>query len=108
MEREIDQNDVFSLGVGGKYNFARKISINAEYFWLLPGQTADDFINSLSLGFDFQTGGHVFQLHITNSQGIIEKDFIAGTIDLWKDGDLYLGFNIYRVFPLGEKRKNIY
>lgn len=108
VEYEIDQNDVFALGFSGKYNFARKVSINAEYFWLLPGQTADDFENSLSLGFDFETGGHVFQLHLSNSQGITTKDFIAGTTGRWLDGDLYLGFNIYRVFPLGKKRKNIY
>lgn len=105
---EIDQNDVFALGFSGKYNFARKVSINAEYFLLMPGQTADDFENSFSVGFDFQTGGHLFQLHISNSRGTIEKDFIAGTTGRWLDGDLYLGFNIYRVFPLGEKRKNIY
>jgi opacity protein-like surface antigen len=108
VKREVDQNDVFAIGVGGKYNFSKKISVNAEYFWLLPGQTADDFTNNFSLGFDFLTGGHVFQLHISNAQGTIEKDFIAGASDLWKDGDLYLGFNIYRVFPLGKKRKNIY
>jgi hypothetical protein len=106
--REIDQNDLFALGFVGKYNFARKVSINSEYFWLLPGQTANDFQNSFSVGFDFQTGGHVFQLHISNSQGTIEREFIAGTIGRWLDGDLFLGFNIYRVFPLSEKRKNIY
>jgi hypothetical protein len=108
VKREIDQNDVFALGVSGKYNFTRKISVNAEYFWLLPGQTADDFTNTFSLGFDFQTGGHVFQLHVSNAQGTIEEDFIASVEELWRDGDLYLGFNIYRVFPLGKKRKNIY
>jgi len=105
---EKDQNDVFALGFSGKYNFARKVSINAEYFWLMPGQTADDFENSFSVGFDFQTGGHVFQLHLSNSQGTIEKDFIAATTGRWLEGDLFLGFNIYRVFPLSEKRKNIY
>jgi len=108
VEYEIDQNDVFALGFSGKYNFLRKVSVNAEYFWLLPGNTADNFENSFSLGFDFETGGHLFQLHISNSQGIIEKDFIAETTGRWLDGDLFLGFNIYRVFPLGEKRKNIY
>ena len=107
VELEIDQNDVFALGFSGKYNFARKVSLNAEYFLLLPGQTANDYNNNFSLGFDFETGGHVFQLHISNSQGIIEKDFIAQTTGRWLDGDLFLGFNIYRVFPLGEKRKNI-
>jgi len=105
---EIDQNSVFALGFGGKYNFTKKISINAEYFWLLPGQTADDYQNSFSAGFDFLTGGHVFQLHVSNSQGTNEKDFITRTTGRWLDGDLFLGFNIYRVFPLSEKRKNIY
>jgi hypothetical protein len=108
VERAIDQNDVFAVGLGGKFQFVRKISINAEYFWLAPGQTADDYYNSFSLGFDFETGGHVFQLHATNSRGTTEKDFIAGTNGKWLDGDIYLGFNIYRVFPLDEKRKNIY
>ena len=108
VRRNIDQNDVFALGLAGKYNFVRKISFNAECFLLMPGQTADDFNNTLSLGFDFVTGGHVFQLHLSNSQGTIEKDFIAGTTGRWLDGDLFLGFNIYRVFPLGQKRKNIY
>lgn len=108
VEQEIDQNDVFALGFSGKYNFARKISVNAEYFWLMPGQTADDYANSFSVGFDFETGGHVFQLHLSNSQGTIEKDFIAATTGKWLEGDLFFGFNIYRVFPLGGKRKNIY
>lgn len=106
--RDIDQNDVFALGFSGKYNFTRKISINPEYFLLMPGQTAEDFQNSFTLNFDFETGGHVFQLHISNSRGTTEKDIIAGTTGRWLDGDLYLGFNIYRIFPLSEKRKNIY
>lgn len=108
VERAIDQNDVFAIGLSGKFQFVKKISVNAEYFWLLPGQTADDYENSFSIGFDFETGGHVFQLHASNSRGTTEKDFIAGTTGRWLDGDIYLGFNIYRVFPLSEKRKNIY
>lgn len=108
VKREIDQNDVFAAGFGGKYNFTKKVSINMEYFWLLPGQTASDFQNSFSVGFDFQTGGHVFQLHVSNSQGTNEQDFVTSTTGRWLDGDLFLGFNIYRVFPLGERRKNIY
>jgi len=108
VRREIDQNDVFAIGFGGKYNFTRKVSINTEYFWLLPGQTAKDFQNSFSVGFDFLTGGHVFQIHVSNAQGTNEQDFVTSTTGRWLDGDLFLGFNIYRVFPLGKKRKNIY
>ena len=108
VERNIDQNDVFAIGFSGKYQFARKISLNAEYFWLVPGQTADDRINNFSLGFDFETGGHVFQLHATNARGTTEQGFITETTGRWLDGDIFLGFSIYRIFPLDEKRKNIY
>lgn len=108
VEADIDQNDVFAVGLGGKFQFVKKISINAEYFWLAPGQTANVYNSSFSLGFDFETGGHVFQIHATNSKGTTEKDFIAGTSGKWLEGDIFLGFNIYRVFPLDEKRKNIY
>jgi hypothetical protein len=54
----------------------------------------------LSLGFDIETGGHVFQLIFTNSLGIIEKDFIGETTGRWSKGDIHFGFNISRVFTL--------
>jgi hypothetical protein len=59
----------------------------------------------LSLGIDLGTGGHVFQLHFTNSLGMTEKSFIAETPGQWSDGDIMFGFNISRVFQLGEKHK---
>ena len=65
---------------------------------------ADDLQNSLSLGLDIETGGHVFQLHITNSRGRFERSFLAETAGRWLDGDLYFGFNIKRVFQVGDRR----
>lgn len=97
-----DQNNVYALGVGSRYKITKRTSINAEYFYLLPGATADDNINSLSLGVDIETGGHVFQLHITNSQGMIEKFFIPQTQGKWSRGDIYFGFNISRVFDFNK------
>ncbi|HCY89628.1 MAG TPA: hypothetical protein DHV17_05155, partial [Chitinophagaceae bacterium] len=61
--------------------------------------------NSLSLGFDIETGGHVFQLHVTNSQGMAERTFITETTGLWEKGDLYFGFNISRVFTVGKRKR---
>jgi hypothetical protein len=72
---------------------------------LLPGATADEFRNSLALGFDIETGGHVFQLHFTNSQGMIEKFFIPQTTGRWLKGDIYFGFNIARAFTLKAKNE---
>lgn len=93
-----NQNDVFAIGISGRQKLTKRISLNAEYFYLIPGYTATNFSNCLSIGFDIETGGHVFQLHITNAQGMTENYFIAENKSSWKNGDIYFGFNISRVF----------
>ena len=100
-----DDNNVFALGLGTRYKLTKRTSFNAEYFYLPPGPTADDFKNALSLGFDIETGGHVFQLHVTNAQGMIEKFFIPETIGAWDKGDIYFGFNISRIFSFNKEEK---
>jgi hypothetical protein len=99
-----DQNNIFSIGTGGRYKLGKKFSLNGEYFYVLPGKTADDYANSLSFGFDIEAAGHVFQIHVTNSQPMFARGFITETLGEWAEGEVYLGFNIYRVFPL-RKRK---
>ena len=101
VEAETDQNNVFSAGIGGRYKLARKFSVNSEYYFLFPGKTADDYSDSFSLGFDIETGGHVFQIHFTNSQLMYTPGFIARTDGSWMDGNIFIGFNIYRIFTLG-------
>jgi hypothetical protein len=54
----------------------------------------------LSLGVDIETGGHVFQLHITNSKGMNEKAFIGETTQNWGKGQIQIGFNLSRVFTI--------
>ena len=105
VETTMDQNNVFAAGVGGRYKITPKTALTGDYFYLLPGQTADDYANTLSLGFDFETGGHVFQIHFTNSQLMFAPGYIARTEGKWSEGDIYIGFNIYRVFSLGNKNK---
>jgi hypothetical protein len=107
VETAEDQNNVFSVGMSGRYKVAKKVSLNGEYFYLLPGPVADNFANSFSLGVDLETGGHVFQLHFTNSQIMFAKGFITETEGSWLDGEIFIGFNIYRIFPLGKKGKNL-
>jgi hypothetical protein len=52
----------------------------------------------LSIGFDLETGGHVFQMHFTNSQGIDEAGYLGRTTGDWTKGDVFFGFNLARVF----------
>jgi hypothetical protein len=101
-----DQNNIYSVGFGGRYKLTPKFSINSEYYYLLPGETADDYANSLSFGVDIETGGHVFQLHFTNSQLMYTPGFIARTEGKWEEGDIFIGFNIFRVFSLSRKDKS--
>jgi len=94
------KNDIFALGIGGRIKITKRTSLNVEYFYLLDPKKASNqsLQNSLSIGFDIETGGHVFQLHFTNSVGLIEKDFIAGTTNKWEKGEVGYGFNISRTF----------
>ena len=98
-----DQNDVFAIGFGGRYKLSNRVSVNAEYYYQLPGTNADKYPNSVSLGFDIETGGHIFQLHVTNSKGMIEQYFIANTTGEISEGDIYFGFNINRVFTIKKR-----
>ena len=93
-----DQNTVPAIGFGARYRITPRFCLNGEYYYLLPGQTAEDFYNSLSLGVSIQTGGHVFQLHFSNSRGMTEKKFVTETRGDWLNGDIYFGFNIIRLF----------
>ena len=103
VETTSEENDVFALGVAGRVKITKRITLNAEYIYVLPDQIADDLYNSLSIGFDIETGGHVFQLHFTNSTSMIEKGFVAETDKSWSDSDIQFGFNISRVFTIGKK-----
>jgi hypothetical protein len=99
---ELDHNDVYAVGFGGRYKISARMSVNAEYFLtILPsveGRTNNP--NSFSVGVDIETGGHVFQIMLTNSLPMIERGFIAETTEQWNDGGIHLGFNISRVFTL--------
>jgi len=105
VETKEDQNDVFAIGIGGRVKISNRVSINGEYFYQLPGTNADKTYNSVALSVDIETGGHVFQIMATNSQGMIEQYFIANTTGNILDGDIYFGFNISRVFNLKKKKK---
>ena len=100
VETSVESNDVLALGTAGRIKLSKRITLNAEYIYVLPDQLAPGFRNSFSLGFDIETGGHVFQLHFTNSTSMIEKGFVTETNENWLDGGIHFGFNISRVFTV--------
>jgi hypothetical protein len=100
VETNAEENDVFAIGGAARIKLGKRTSLNTEYIYVLPGQLASRFRNSLSVGFDIETGGHVFQLHFTNSTSMIEKGFVAETEGNWGDGGVHFGFNVSRVFNI--------
>jgi hypothetical protein len=98
------KNDVYAIGVGGRQKLTQRMSINAEYYYVLPNQINPMYDNSFSLGFDIETGGHVFQLAFTNSRGMTDPQFITQTQGKWLKGDVRFGFNVSRVFTVRERK----
>ncbi|MGE5317914.1 MAG: DUF5777 family beta-barrel protein [Chloroflexota bacterium] len=97
---EDNTNDNFVIGFGGRYKITKRLSLNMEYFHNLPGYVADHFENPFSVGFDIETGGHVFQLHFTNAQPMFDRALITETSGKWNKGDIFFGFNIGRIFTI--------
>ncbi len=96
-----DKNDTYAIGFLGRYKFTKRAAVTFEYMARANKFTnATTYYDSMGIGLDIETGGHVFQVHLTNSLGITENQFITKTTDSWKDGGMRLGFNISRAFTL--------
>ncbi len=94
-----DEHDLFSAGLGGRIMVTRRFSINADISFPL-GDRPDSFKNGWGLGCDIETGGHVFQLLLTNARGGYEGAYIEDAGGSMNSGDVFLGFNITRVFSI--------
>ena len=87
----------FSTGVAARLRLTRFLDLTAEYYALIvkPSYNVTD---PFTLGVDIETGGHLFQLVLTNAQGMFEKGFLTNTNGRWTEGDIYFGFNLIRTF----------
>jgi len=93
-----DQSTQVALGIGMRQKISVRSSINLEYIPVLTNK--GEVYNSFSVGLDVETGGHVFQFHLTNSMGLNESQFISNSVDQWNAGGIRLGFNLSRVFTI--------
>ncbi|SEK50580.1 hypothetical protein SAMN04487910_0680 [Aquimarina amphilecti] len=100
-----DPHDIFAVGIGSRLKLTKRISINGEYYYTVNPLKSIEASNSLAFGVDIETGGHVFQIILSNSITMIEKSFITESTDDFFEGDIHLGFNISRAFQVGNKKK---
>ena len=101
-----DKNDIFSIGFGARYLVSRSVGLNLEYFQpVTKREDGELYVGSLSFGIDIETGGHVFQVTVTNSTGMIEQLYIPYNTEYWWDKEIRLGFNINRNITFRTKGK---
>ncbi|MBL85264.1 MAG: hypothetical protein CMO82_01215 [Winogradskyella sp.] len=91
-------NSQYAIGFGGRQKLGKRWSINLDYGWHLNRADGSPFKNPLSIGFDLETGGHVFQMHFSNAQAMNTNGFLGQATGDWSNGNIYFGFNLSRVF----------
>ena len=99
-----ENNDQIALGLGGRIKLTKIVALTIEYYYRLNVPENNDTHNTLGLGIDIETGGHVFQLIMTNTRGLTERAFITETLGDFGNGDIHLGFNVTRTFQLKHKK----
>jgi hypothetical protein len=110
--QRLEDNNVFAMGIGGRLKVSRTMALTTEFYPRLnpPDNAAitasgsEAKYNSFGFGIDLETGGHVFQLVITNTQALTERAFIAENTGGHSFNDLHLGFNITRGFQVGKRK----
>ncbi|MGB0933120.1 MAG: DUF5777 family beta-barrel protein [Lishizhenia sp.] len=94
-----DVNGLFALGGAMNLKVTKKIGLTAEYFHAFSQvEGRADNTNSLALGLEWITSGHVFNFNFTNARGIGEVQYISSTTSDWLKGQFRFGFSISRVF----------
>lgn len=103
-----DKNNIYAIGISGRYKFTRSLAVTGEYIARTLKYTPDNsqYKDVASIGLDIETGGHVFQLFFTNASAINEVQFIPYTQGSWSKKEFRFGFNISRVFQLSRDKKS--
>ncbi|MEX0723557.1 MAG: DUF5777 family beta-barrel protein [Gracilimonas sp.] len=92
---------LYGMGVLLQYEINERLSLNSEYLPIFGDRDAGT-ADAMALALNIDTGGHIFQLFLTSSQWHNEQFIMANNRDRFWNGDLRFGFNIHRVFGLGE------
>ncbi|MGZ3901115.1 MAG: DUF5777 family beta-barrel protein [Bacteroidia bacterium] len=99
-----DNNDLYVIATALRYKFTKRAAITFEYGYRVNQYTKAKYFDAVGVGFDLETGGHVFQMYVTNSAGMIEPQFFGHTTSNWQNWGLKLGFNISRMFLIGGRK----
>jgi hypothetical protein len=97
-----DPNTSLHTTFGGRYKLNKRLALTGE-FSLMSNSTLSDgstFTVPGGVGIDIETGGHVFQIHLSNTRAMSNPYWLSRNTFSALDGSLFLGFNISRVFTV--------
>lgn len=96
----LEQQNTFSTAAGMRYKVAKRLSLNLEYAYRINAKTenSNPYHNPLTVDLDIETGGHIFQLVVSNSQPMNDVAVFSNASGDWSKGKVYFGFNMYRSF----------
>ena len=100
IETEEVNNDAYALGIGGRVKLSQRVALVAEYYYVAQKIDASS-TNPIAIGFDIETGGHVFQLQFTNATAMVPKGFVSETDNDFFANEIHFGFNVSRTFQVG-------
>lgn len=97
-----DENGLFNLGVAFRLQVTKVLGIITDT--TIPFSslrtTENGYQIPFGIGLEIDTGGHVFQINLTNATGLAPADYIPNTRSNWADGQFRMGFTISRLFNL--------
>lgn len=97
-----DVNTLFALGGAMRVGVSSTMAVLFEYYHVFAkSDLRTNYTNSFGLAFEWITFGHNFTVHLTNSKGFGETQFIPYTFEDWMKGQFRLGFCIGRKFEKG-------
>lgn len=99
-----DPNTTAHISLGARYKISNRMALTGESTLLSNREFSggERYTSPFALGVDIETGGHVFQLHISNTRAMNGPYWMARNPYSASNGGLFLGFNISRVFTVKE------
>ena len=107
-----NSNNIFSIGLGGKYQMSDNKALTFEYARQLNaykdvldknGNISNYCPDLLAVGLEFNTGGHVFQFYVGNTTSASNIEQLTRNTNFIKDGKFAMGFRLNRGFFMGKK-----
>jgi len=92
------RNDMIAYSLGARYKITDGIAVMFDYSQPLTKFLKDNPNPGISLGFEFGTSSHAFQIFVTNYHGIVPQDNYMFNNNDFFDGNIMLGFNITRLY----------